>query len=107
MQDYHITIFYSDEDEGYIADIPVLPHCSAFGATPDEAVARSDAGQSSMVRSRPGKPQIDPSSSVSPPDLSGCVGIKKGKSEHVEATLPIDHCLFATQATRCRTFACD
>ena len=38
MQDYHINIFYSDEDEGYIADIPDLPHCSAFGATPDEAL---------------------------------------------------------------------
>ena len=22
MSDYHINIFYSDEDEGYIADIP-------------------------------------------------------------------------------------
>ena len=24
MKDYHINIFYSEEDEGYIADIPVL-----------------------------------------------------------------------------------
>jgi len=24
MQDYHINLFYSDEDEGYIADIPDL-----------------------------------------------------------------------------------
>ena len=38
MRDYHINIFYSDEDEGYIADIPDLPHCSAFGDTPDEAL---------------------------------------------------------------------
>jgi predicted RNase H-like HicB family nuclease len=38
MRDYHINIFYSDEDEGYIADIPDLPHCSAFGPTPDEAL---------------------------------------------------------------------
>lgn len=38
MQDYHINIFYSEEDEGYIADIPDLPHCSAFGITPDEAL---------------------------------------------------------------------
>ncbi len=38
MQDYHINIFYSEEDEGYIADIPDLPHCCAFGATPDEAL---------------------------------------------------------------------
>ncbi len=39
MKDYHINIFYSDEDGGYIADIPDLRYCSAFGETPDEAVA--------------------------------------------------------------------
>ena len=39
MKDYHINIFYGEEDEGYIADIPDLPHCSAFGATPEEALA--------------------------------------------------------------------
>jgi predicted RNase H-like HicB family nuclease len=39
MTDYHINIFYSDEDGGYIADIPDLEFCSAFGATPEEALA--------------------------------------------------------------------
>lgn len=38
MSDYHINIFYSAEDNGYIADIPDLPLCSAFGETPDEAL---------------------------------------------------------------------
>lgn len=38
MKDYHINVFYSDEDEGYIADIPDLRHCSAFGETPEDAV---------------------------------------------------------------------
>ena len=38
MKDYHINIFYSDEDEGYIADIPDLAMCSAFGASPAEAL---------------------------------------------------------------------
>lgn len=38
MKDYHINIFYSDEDEGYIADIPDLKYCSAFGETVEEAV---------------------------------------------------------------------
>jgi predicted RNase H-like HicB family nuclease len=38
MKDYHISIFYSDEDEGYIADIPDLKSCSAFGSTPEEAL---------------------------------------------------------------------
>lgn len=38
MKDYHINVFYSEEDEGYIADIPDLKFCSAFGETPEEAV---------------------------------------------------------------------
>ena len=38
MSDYHINIFFSDEDGGYIADIPDLDSCSAFGATPEEAL---------------------------------------------------------------------
>jgi predicted RNase H-like HicB family nuclease len=40
MKDYHINIFYSEEDEGYIADIPDLESCSAFGNTPAEALAQ-------------------------------------------------------------------
>ncbi|MBC8043240.1 MAG: type II toxin-antitoxin system HicB family antitoxin [Rhizobacter sp.] len=39
MKDYHITIFYSGEDKGYIADVPDLKSCSAFGETPEEALA--------------------------------------------------------------------
>jgi predicted RNase H-like HicB family nuclease len=38
MRDYHINIFYSEDDEGYIADIPDLKYCSAFGPTPEEAL---------------------------------------------------------------------
>jgi predicted RNase H-like HicB family nuclease len=38
VKDYHINIFYSEEDEGYIADIPDLRFCSAFGSTPEEAL---------------------------------------------------------------------
>ena len=38
MKDYHINIFYSEDDEGYIADIPDLKACSAFGRTPQEAL---------------------------------------------------------------------
>lgn len=38
MNDYHINIFYSPEDEAYIADIPDFEMCSAHGATPQEAL---------------------------------------------------------------------
>jgi len=39
MTDYHINVFFSDEDAGYIADIPDLTWCSAFGHTPQAAIA--------------------------------------------------------------------
>ena len=38
MSDYHINVFFSDEDGGYIADIPDLKSCSGFGSTPEEAL---------------------------------------------------------------------
>ena len=38
MTDYHINIFYSEEDEAYIADIPDLKYCSAIGETPQQAL---------------------------------------------------------------------
>ncbi len=36
--DYHINISYRDEDGGYVADIPDLEACSAFGDTAEEAL---------------------------------------------------------------------
>ena len=38
MYRYTIEIFYSEEDEGYIAVVPELPGCSAFGETEEEAL---------------------------------------------------------------------
>ncbi len=35
---YKINVFYSIEDEGYIATVPELPGCSAFGETREEAL---------------------------------------------------------------------
>jgi len=39
MSDYHINMFWSEEDQAWVADIPDLQHCSAFGATPQDALA--------------------------------------------------------------------
>ena len=35
---YALELFYSDEDEGYIAIVPELPGCSAFGKTDEDAL---------------------------------------------------------------------
>ena len=49
MKDYHINIFYSDEDEGYIADIPDLELCSAFGNSPEEALAELEKAKAAWL----------------------------------------------------------
>jgi predicted RNase H-like HicB family nuclease len=36
---YRIEVFWSDEDEVWITDVPDLPMCSAHGLAPHEAVA--------------------------------------------------------------------
>lgn len=38
MKDYHINVFFSEEDGAYVADIPDLGACAALGATPEEAL---------------------------------------------------------------------
>lgn len=35
---YEINIFYSAEDGGYVANVPELQHCSAWGNTYEEAL---------------------------------------------------------------------
>ena len=49
MKDYHINIFYSEADGGYIADIPDLHACSAFGNTPAEALAEVEIAKSAWL----------------------------------------------------------
>ena len=39
MNHYAIIVFWSDEDRAWVADVPDLKPCSAFGNTPEEAVA--------------------------------------------------------------------
>lgn len=50
-KDYHINIFYSGDDEGYIADIPDLVHCSAFGNTPEEALSEALVAKEAWLES--------------------------------------------------------
>jgi len=58
MSDYHINIFYSDEDSGYIADIPDLESCSAFGETPEQALAELELAKKAWLEAarKEGKP---------------------------------------------------
>jgi predicted RNase H-like HicB family nuclease len=49
LKHYHINVFYSDEDGGYIADIPDLEACSAFGKTPQEAVVEVERAREAWL----------------------------------------------------------
>lgn len=40
-QRYHINVFWSQADECWVADVPDLKSCSAFGDTPEEAIAEA------------------------------------------------------------------
>lgn len=51
MKDYHINIFYSQEDGGYIADIPDLQGCCAFGKTAEEALKELDKARKAWLAS--------------------------------------------------------
>ena len=49
MSDYHINLFFSDDDGGYIADIPDLEACSAFGASAEEALAEVEKAKQAWL----------------------------------------------------------
>lgn len=66
MADYHINLFYSDEDGGWIADIPDLTYCSAFGDTPEEAVKQILIAKEAWLQAARGAGQSIPQPSYKP-----------------------------------------
>ena len=62
MKDYHINVFYSEEDSGYIADIPDLEACSAFGNTPEESLRQVEIAKEAWLEAAraEGKPIPEP-----------------------------------------------
>jgi predicted RNase H-like HicB family nuclease len=63
MKDYHINIFWSDEDQAYVADIPDLASCSAIGATPEEALTELAVARAAWIEAahESGRPVPPPS----------------------------------------------
>jgi len=49
MNGHHINIFWSEEDDGYIADIPDLDGCSAFGETTEQALAEVERAKTAWL----------------------------------------------------------
>jgi predicted RNase H-like HicB family nuclease len=46
---YPINVFWSDEDEAWVADVPDLQYCSAVGDTPHEAVAEVELAVAAWI----------------------------------------------------------
>ena len=63
MKDYHINIFWGDEDDSYVADIPDLSFCSAFGGTPERALAELEVAKENWLAAarQTGRPIPEPS----------------------------------------------
>jgi predicted RNase H-like HicB family nuclease len=66
MKDYHINIFYSDEDQGYIADIPDLKYCSAHGDTVEEALKEVLVAKELWIESAKTEGKLIPNPSYKP-----------------------------------------
>lgn len=66
MGSYPIEVFWSDEDQAWIADVPDLPYCTAHGATRQEALAEVElASEAGLEAARAtGRPIPQPSPRV-------------------------------------------
>ncbi len=41
MHRYEVIIYWSDEDQVFVAEVPELPGCAAHGPTPEQALAQA------------------------------------------------------------------
>jgi len=100
MSDYPINIFPSFEDEGWIAEIPDLPACSAFGETPEIALKEVLAAKRLWIESADAdkaNPTSLESQNLLPPKLptdeqimdAFSRGIRTALLQHKQAGIPI------------------
>ncbi len=63
MTKYPIEVFWSDEDEGYIAIVPDLPGCNAWGKTEVEAIRETRDAIAAWIKSAKNMKRAIPSPS--------------------------------------------
>ena len=78
MKNHHVNVFFSEEDEGYIADIPVL-----FDIRRDTRRGFARGAQSKRCMGGIGAQlgQIDPRASILLPDLPKMIRERGARSE--------------------------
>jgi predicted RNase H-like HicB family nuclease len=50
MERYEIIIYWSDEDQAFVADVPELPGCMAHGTTHESALKNAKAAIRLWIR---------------------------------------------------------
>ena len=81
---YPASVFWSDEDGGFIAIAPDLPGCSAFGKTQSDALAELQDAISGWVEAARavGNPVPEPSPKPEPERYSGKLVLRLPRSLH-------------------------
>lgn len=70
MKNYAINVFWSDEDDSYIASVPDLRGCSAFGDTPEEAVREVEIAKALWIETATAHGDPIPAPSYQPPEAT-------------------------------------
>jgi len=83
---YPFEIFYSEEDNGYIAIVPDLPGCSAFGETEEVALREVRGAVDSYLKALEADARAIPKPSGIP-NASGKITLRMPKSLHARLAL--------------------
>ena len=83
---YPVNVFWSDEDEGFIAVASDLPGCSAFGGTPHEALTELQSAIVAWIEAAraAGNPLPEPSKPAADNIYSGKILVRMPKSLHAQ-----------------------
>lgn len=89
MKKYPIEVFWSDEDEGYIALVPDLPGCSAWGKTEADAPREAHDAIAAWIKAarRMKRPIPEPSNPADDLAYSGKFLMRVPKRLHAEMAL--------------------
>jgi predicted RNase H-like HicB family nuclease len=84
IDQYPVQIAWSDEDQGYIATVPDLPGCSAFGESQGEALAEARDAIAAWIEAAvaAGNPVPSPSPARVAPAASGKALLRLPKGLH-------------------------
>ena len=88
MNKYAMEIFYSEEDKGFIAIVPELPECFAFGETEEEALKEIKVAINLWLETakRDGIDIPEPKGTeILRTAVEGLMGFKTGRSQKVNA----------------------